>query len=195
MKFTAWLAGSLVLILGAARMVAAPQMLVIDRAQSRVEIVVKATVDSFTGKLDAYSAAVSTEGVRITAAVVKFKVGDIRTGKQGRDEAMNEWLEITKYPEGSFTLAALEPVAGARFDARGTLVLHGVSRVIAFPVSVSIDGSVYAVDGEVPLDTRDFGLPIIRKFGLLKVDPLVTVRFHLQGAVAADAANKGGKNL
>jgi hypothetical protein len=31
------------------------------------------------------------------------------------------------------------------------------------------------------VDTRDYGLPIIRVFGLLKVDPLVHVQFHLEG--------------
>ena len=185
MKFPAWSAAMLVLVLAIGRLAAAPESLVIDRAQSRVEIVVKATVDSFTGKLDAYEAVVAVEGGRVTAAVVKFNLSAIRTGKEGRDEAMNEWLETAKNPEGVFTMTALEAGVDSRFSARGTLVLHGVSREIVFPVSVITDRKVYSIDGEVPLDTREFGLPVIRKFGVLKVDPLVKVRFHLQGAVKA----------
>ena len=96
---------------------------------------------------------------------------------------MNEWLETTKHPEGVFTLSALEPAADGRFEARGTFVLHGVSREIVFPVSVITDRTLYAIDGVATLDTQDFGLPVIRKFGLLKVDPVVKVRFHLQGTV------------
>jgi iron complex transport system substrate-binding protein len=44
---------------------------------------------------------------------------------------------------------------------------------------------VAAALGDASLDTREFGLPVIRLFGLLKVDPVVRVRFHLQGTAPA----------
>ena len=50
-----------------------------------------------------------------------------------------------------------------------------------FPIAVTSDGRLLAIDGEAVLDTREFGLPVIRLLGLLKVDPQVAVRFHLQG--------------
>lgn len=163
---------------------AVPQELVVDAAQSRVEIVVKATVDSFTGRLDAYRAEITVDGGRVTGATLSFHFKDVHTGKGGRDEAMLEWQETVKHPDGVFTLAELKPADDGRFKARGTLVLHGVSREIVFPVSVITDRMLYAIDGVALLDTQDFGLPVIRKFGLLKIDPVVKVRFHLQGAVA-----------
>ena len=48
-------------------------------------------------------------------------------------------------------------------------------------MSVSHEGGLFAIDGDAVIDTRDFGLPIIKKFLVLKVDPEVRVRFHLQG--------------
>jgi hypothetical protein len=57
--------------------------------------------------------------------------------------------------------------------------------VTTFPVSFLIEGPLYAIDGEVMLDYRDFGLPIIRKFLILTVDPRLRVRFHLQGHLAS----------
>jgi polyisoprenoid-binding protein YceI len=174
---------------------AAPQGLVVDAGQSRVDVVVQATVDSFTGKLDAYQAMITVDNGRVVSAALGFNFADVHTGKDGRDEAMHAWQDTTKHPDGKFTLAALEPAADGRFTARGTLELHGVGREIVFPVSVITDHKVYAIDGVAALDTQDFGLPVIRKFGLLKVDPVVKVRFHLQGAVAVGAANKGGKSL
>lgn len=173
-----------VFLLEAGGLAAAPEPLVIDPAQSRVEIDVKATVDAFTAKLETYQAAITVDGGHVTTAVFRFNFGSIRTGKEGRDEAMNDWQETSRHPDGAFTLTALEAAGGARFNARGTLVLHGVSREIVFPVSVITDRRIYAMDGEATLDTREFGLRVIRKFGLLKVEPLVKVRFHLQGAVA-----------
>lgn len=179
MKRFLWIVAGLLPVLATA----APVPLVVDKDQSRVEIVVAATVDSFTGKLSAYAADIAVDDGRVSSAKIGFRFADVRTGKEARDEAMHEWQETAKYPEGLFELAMLEPAADGRLMARGKLTLHGVTREIAFPVSVTTDHTLYAIDGEAALDTRDFGLPVIRKFMVLKVDPLVKVRFHLQGSV------------
>ena len=161
-----------------------PVALSVDPAQSHVEIIVKATVDSFSGSLDAYKADITVDDGRVVAATIGFRFADVHTGKPARDEAMHEWQDTPKHADGAFTLKTIETDAAGHMTARGTLVLHDVSKEIAFPFSVTTDHRLYAIDGEASLDTRDFGLPIIRKFGLLKVNPLVKVRFHLQGAVA-----------
>lgn len=179
---------ALAVLLGAAEpafVFAEPVPLSIDAAQSRVEIVVKATVDSFTGKLDAYKAAISVDDGRVVSARLDFRFSDVRTGKPARDEAMHEWQETARHPDASFVLAALKPAAEGRLTATGALTLHGVTKEISFPVSVIRDGDRYAFDGEATLDTRDHGLPVIRKFLMLKVDPSVVVRFHLQGSPKA----------
>ena len=170
---------------------AAPAPLTIDPAQSRIEVIVPCTMDSFTGTLDAYAANITVDGVRVTAATLAFNFTDVHTGKSGRDEAMHEWQATPQNPKCAFVLSSLEPIfgSGSRFNARGTLTLHGVTTEISFPVSVTTDQQLYAIDGEAPLDTRNFGLPVIRKFGLLKVEPLIKVRFHLQGVVKAPAVN------
>ncbi len=157
--------------------------LTINEEQSCVEIVVAATGDSFTGRLTHYQADVEVKEGRVVSAVIRFRFGDVHTGRERRDEEMHDWQDTRKHPDGMFTLAELEP-AGGRFKAHGTLVLHGVSRKIVFPVSVITDRTLYAIDGVVRLDTRDFDLPVLRKFWLLKVDPVVKVRFHLQGTMA-----------
>jgi len=185
MKILSWVVVLSFLFPVGVRLAAAPEPLMMNGAQSHVEIVVKATFDSFVGKIDVYKAAITVEGGRIATAALRFNFNAIHTGKGSRDEAMNEWQETVRYPEVGFILAALEPAAEGHFTARGVLALHGVSREILFPVAVITDRKIYAIDGEARIDTRDFGLPVIRKFGLLKVDPIVTVRFHLQGATAA----------
>lgn len=182
MKFLKSLIG---LALAATTAGAAETPLVVDAAQSRVEIVVKATVDSFTGNLAAYDAAILVDPAaeRITGARFAFKFADVKTGNEDRDAQMLEWAEAPKHPDGVFALSSLERDAAGATTAKGTLTLHGVAKEISFPVSVTHEAGRYAIDGEALLDTRDFGLPIIRKFLLLKVDPQVAVRFHLQGDV------------
>lgn len=164
---------------------AAPLPLALDPTQSHVEVAVKATVDSFTATLDAYHATITVDSGRVAGATISFHFNDLHTGKAARDTAMHEWQDTRHHPDAVFTLKAIEPTdADGRLNAKGVLVFHDVTREIAFPVTITTDQKLYSIDGEAPFDTRDFGLPIIRKFAVLKVDPVVKVRFHLQGTAS-----------
>lgn len=166
---------------------AGPTRLDVDKRNSLVDIEVKATVDSFTGHLEDYAPDIRFDDAgNVASATVAFHFLDVKTGKAERDEQMHAWQETSAHPDGIFRLKSLVPTPeGDGHLARGTLELHGLVRDIAFPVSITRDGSLVAIDGIAHLDTRDFGLPVIRKFLLLKVDPDVVVRFHLQGVPSA----------
>jgi polyisoprenoid-binding protein YceI len=159
------------------------QPLVIDQTQSRVEIAVKATVGSFVGKLANYATVITVDSEKrsIERVVFEFHFNNVQTGSATRDKDMLDWEQATKFPDGRFTLTALEMAAGGRYRVRGVLTLHGQSRKIVFPAAISKDHSVYTIDGDALLDTRDFGLPSLHTFWLLTVDPGVHVRFHLKG--------------
>ena len=179
-----------VLILLAATARAAEAPLRIDPAQSRVEIAVKATADSFVGRLESYDAAVVIDTNPTVTEVIRasfsFRFADVKTGKDGRDEEMHVWQDTAHHPDGQFTLATITTEADGRRVATGTLAFHGRAREISFPFSVTHDADLYAIDGEAALDTRDFGLPVIKKLLVLKVDPEVKVRFHLQGRAVSE---------
>ncbi len=173
---------------------AAELPLAVDAAQSRVEVAVKATFDSFVGKLENFEAVImiDPESGGIVRARFAFRFADVKTGNEDRDAAMHEWQDTPAHPEGVFTLGSIErDEAGTGLRARGTLVLHDRSKELVFPVSVTHDHDAYAIDGDATVDTREFGLPIIRKFKILKVDPEVHVRFHLQGATVPPADSAG----
>ena len=176
------------LIVVAAGLRAAERPLRIDTVESRVEIAVKATVDSFTGSLAAYDAAirVDAEAGKVTAARFNFHFSDVKTGKADRDAEMHAWQDTPAHPDGCFTLAEIRPDETGASVARGTLELHGVSQELRFPVSILHEGGRYVMDGEAVVDTRRFGLPVIRKLMVLKVNPEVRVRFHLQGEIQPD---------
>lgn len=163
--------------------------LVVDAGLSQVSVEVHATVDSFTAQLAGFESEIWVDPAtaQVRRAQVQFHFTDVVTGKDDRDEQMHTWQDTPHYPDGSFRLSTLTPDGGGMV-ATGMLTLHGQAREIRFPVAVTHDADLYAIDGVAPLDTRDFGLPIIRKFMVLKVDPLVQVRFHLQGRLAAQPA-------
>lgn len=160
--------------------------LVVDRSQSRIEVDVKATVGSFVGHLADYDLSIEVDPIekRVNAATLSFKFSDVKTGEDKRDKKMHQWQETEKHPDASFLLRRLEPMADGRFNASGQLAFHGQTQAIQFPVSVLQEGEEYLIEGEAVVDTQVFGLPIIRLFLALKVDPLVTVRMSVRGTIA-----------
>jgi polyisoprenoid-binding protein YceI len=157
--------------------------LVADPARSSVTIAVTATVGSFVAHLGDYEATMdfSPESGNVAAAAFRFRFASITTGNAQRDRDMNDWQQSDRFPTAVFTLTSLERPGGGGAVAHGTLLLHGVERPLSFPVSLEAAGGSVAVTGDLVVDTREFGLPVIRKFVILKVDPIVRVHFRLQG--------------
>lgn len=165
----------------------------VDPSQSYINVRVTATIDSFTARLTAFEPDIVYDPVtrRVETATLGFHFADLNTGKAARDRQMHEWQLTAQFPDGRFELGAIEATAAGGSVARGQLTLHGITREIAFPVEIAGDHTRLAIDGEARIDTRDFGLKVIRKFAVLKVQPIVLVRFHLQGRLPEPAASAG----
>jgi polyisoprenoid-binding protein YceI len=160
---------------------AAERPLKIDRSSTFVDVDVKATVDSFTGRLDAHDTRIMVDDAgKIKTAVLSFKFADLKTGKPDRDAKMIEWLGGGD-PAGRFELGNLAITPNGIGQASGRLIFHGVTERIEFPVEVSKAGNVYTITGETTIDTRSWKLKVIRIALLLKVDPEVKIRFKFTG--------------
>ncbi|HYC71100.1 MAG TPA: YceI family protein [Opitutaceae bacterium] len=171
----------LVLLLVLPFSLAAATTLKVDRPRSFVDVDVKATVGSFTGRLETYEAQVTfAPSDKIQAAVFSFKFADLKTGEAKRDAEMIKWLGGGD-PAGSFQLGALALTPDGHGHATGRLTIKGRAELIEFPVTVSqLDGE-WTIAGTATLHYTDWGLKVIRKMGLLRVDPEVKVRFKLIG--------------
>ncbi len=155
--------------------------LAVDPASVKIAIEAHATMHGFTGKLDTATVALDGDAATgvISAATVRFAWADLKTGDTSRDKEMLAWATGTS-PEGVFTLSKLTPTSSAEtFTAAGTLALNGQSKDVSFPVKIAHSAAGWTVAGETKIDHRDWGLPKIRKFGMLTVDPIVLIRFSL----------------
>lgn len=156
---------------------AADRSLKVDRARSYVDVDVKATVDSFTARLEAYELqAVVDDRDRIKSAVLTFKFADLRTGKSERDAGMIEWLGGGE-PAGRFELGILALTPSGQGQANGSLTFHGQTGIVEFPVNVVQADGVAVISGTAAIDYRNWGLKKYRKLGVLTVDPEVKIRF------------------
>lgn len=153
-----------------------------DPTQSRIDIRVNTTVGSFAGRLDAFDSAIRFgDDGQVAAAQVKFHFSDLKTGREKRDRDLQAWQQTELYPEGQFVLTSVTSDKSGHMTATGALMIHGQTHAVSFPFSMITEDIYCAMDGEAVLDTRDYGLPVLRLLGVLKVDPMVRVRFHLQG--------------
>ena len=106
----------------------------------------------------------------------------MKTGRADRDHNMLGWLQTNQFPQVIFELRTVDRGPDGALTAHGRFQLHGQLHDLSFPVTVTVGRGVTTIDGVATLDTRDFGLPIIR-FLVLTVDPVVHVHFHLQGSL------------
>jgi YceI-like protein len=84
------------------------------------------------------------------------KRAEVRTRMLGADV-----LDTAKFPTIKFVSTAIEPAGSDRWNVSGSLTIHGVTRVVTFPVAMS--NGRYR--GETRLRQTDFGIKPIRIAG------------------------------
>lgn len=167
-----------------------------DAQRSVIEVGVRSTLEKFSCRVVPFQADVAMERgtQRIERATVSFALSAVKTGRERRDEDLLVWGESGMFSTLSFRLSEMTRGEDGWLIVRGTVTLHGVAKSISFPVRSLVAGTLHTFDGAAVIDYRDFGLPVIRKFFVLSVNPHLEVRFHLQGwldETAVSAASTG----
>lgn len=154
----------------------------IESTQSKIDVAVTCTIDSFVGQLTNYVAAIEIpkSAPRPTQADVRFEFADLKTGDADRDDAMLKWLHYDSHRNATFHLTGWKTTDDVPL-ATGTLTIHGVGTDVEFPVKIEHTENRWTLDGTVAIDYRDFKLPKIRKALFLTVNPNLKVHFHLEG--------------
>ena len=160
---------------------AAAGTLKVDKDKSRIQVDAKATGHAFTGTLSDYTISVTGDSTSLAPAGVNltWKFADLKTGDEKRDAEMVKWLGGGG-PEGSFKFIKTWE-EGGKMHSLGSITIHGVSKQIGFPYTAKKEGDWVTIDGTATLDYQNFGLPIIKNMAIMKVEPGLSVRFHLVG--------------
>jgi polyisoprenoid-binding protein YceI len=189
------------------------QAFAFDRAQrlevvpslSRVGFDAKSTLHDFsgattsvTGELQACLARPSN----LCRGSISVEAAALDTGEARRDEEMRKDLAASEHPQIHFEWTAFELVEvdakamTVRGTARGRMSVRGVERDFAMPVRVAVDKSRrVAIDGEAPLDLKDFDVPVPSKLGVISMESEVKVWIALRlRAVGPATEEKAGAN-
>jgi len=156
----------------------------VDKGRSRIQVDAKATGHNFTGTLKDYKASISGDAASLKPEgfELKWNFKDLDTDDAKRDAEMIKWLGGGN-PTGGFKFTKFWTGGDGAPHGTGTLTIHGVSKEISFPYTVTRDGDWVTIDGKVSMDYQNFSLPIIRAMAVMTVDPKLVVRFHVVGKV------------
>ena len=85
-------------------------LFVLDRAESQVDIAVKATLNSFVAHLEDYAVAITLdpESGRVESTAFHADLAAVKTGRADRDHNMSVWLQTNEFPQVVFELRAVD---------------------------------------------------------------------------------------
>ena len=146
------------------------------------------TVGRFSGSTALVTGAIlgaqEYTGVR---GFVEVATGTLTTGNHGRDRALRDALDVTRHPTMQFALRGVRVVSVSLGNQdvtsvllRGALTIHGVTRRLELPATITRSAAITRVTSAFPVDLADYGIMrLTRLFGLIRVQPVVEVRVSL----------------
>lgn len=111
------------------------------------------------------------------------------------DVLQNKVLESERYPAIKFksvSVSGLKKTGDTRtFTLNGDLVLHGVTKRVAFPVIVTLANDQLRAIGEASLKQSDYGIqPYEGNMGLIKIADELKINFSIVAKLNEDGAKK-----
>ena len=146
-------------------------------------------VRDFDGTAELDLGAVNPASLQMTVRAASLEETDpLFTPEQKKiiNKEVNELvLETAKYPEITFKSTDVKgSLVQGKFDVRigGDLTLHGVTKHIVIPATVTVNGDTLRAVGEFEIDRKDFNVNATEAFhGFVKVKHHLTFEFDIVG--------------
>jgi polyisoprenoid-binding protein YceI len=108
-----------------------------------------------------------------TVAVAAASI-DTKNGKRDTHLRSADFFEVDKYPDITVAIQSVKP-AGQGVTVTGMLTVHGQSRPLSFPATVSgFDGDELSLDGAAQVNRAELGLTF-NQLGMMSMHNTITV--------------------
>jgi polyisoprenoid-binding protein YceI len=136
----------------------------------------RATAGDFTGTTIRVTGEMKGGSLTDVRGWVEAPVRTLTTGNGRRDRDLNKSMESDKYPVIRFELTGVN----ADTVLHGRFTIHGVTREVTMPASVTFGTGSLRVRGTTPLNLKDYRIGGLSKaLGMLKMHPEIVVHFDL----------------
>lgn len=123
----------------------------------------------FTGTLsvDPATQALTGVSIKIDAASLKTEIDKLTDHLKSPD-----FLEVAAYPEISFQSTSIRPGEGGLVDIVGDLTLHGETKSVTFPATITVADAGLTLNSKAKIDRTEFKM----EFGVDRVLKDVDIR-------------------
>jgi polyisoprenoid-binding protein YceI len=144
-----------------------PAIYKVDADHSGVSFSIRHFVSNVSGRFRDFDGVIKYDKANPAASSVEFtvKAASIDTANNDRDEHLRskDFFDVQKFPTLTFTSTKVVPKDANTLDVTGNLTLHGVTKLVTFPVSLL--GTVKTPKGEkagfetnFKLDRKEYGI-------------------------------------
>jgi polyisoprenoid-binding protein YceI len=162
---------------------AAPAHWSVDPATSKLGFQGRMNGDVFNGLFRRWTAAIVFDPKQLakSKAVVSIDAGSAATGDADRDQAMptDDWFAAKRFPQATFTTAAIKDLGGGHYQAIGDLAIRGMHKPVVLPFTLTISGDTARMNGALVLNRTAFCIGQGRWSTKDVVDTSVTVNVAL----------------
>lgn len=146
-------------------------------------------VRDFSGQAELTASVLNPASLRMTIRAASLEeTSDVFTAQQKgiiKKELDDIVLETAKYPEITFKSTDVKgALKNGQFDIKigGDITLHGVTRHIVIPATVSVENDSMRAKGEFTLNRSDFGVKATSAFhGMVRVRHKLKFTFDIVG--------------
>lgn len=139
---------------------AAPEGALPLKADSRIEWVGAKVTNDHPGGFEKLSGHATLKDGSLAAATVEIALDSLYSDhpKLTKHLKDTDFFDVLTYPTATFRITAVTPAEGSMSTVTGTLDLHGVSKEISFPATVTVTETGASVSAEFTLLRKDFGM-------------------------------------
>jgi len=112
---------------------------------------------------------------------VVIPIDRLDTGLALRDRVMRRMFDVEHYPEIRFTpeqVLTTHQGGHEGHELEGRLVIHGVAKTVAMPITVETSGAHITARGTIDIDMTHFGLTPPSLMRLIRVDEHIRIEFE-----------------
>jgi len=135
----------------------------ITPANSKVEFTGSKVTGSHNGSFQRFTGSIDYAGQPEKSVVkVTIEMNSVTTEEADLTKHLQtpDFFDVQKFPEASFVSTEIKPGGekGATHTVTGNLTLHGVTKAITFPATISVAPGVVNVDSSFAINRKDFGI-------------------------------------
>jgi len=160
------------------------QKYVITPQNSKIEFTGSKVTGSENGSFGDFSGQIDYSGNPETSRVnIAIKVDSVKTDSQGLETHLKtaDFFDVAKYPEATFISISIKPGGenGATHTITGNLNMHGVTKGITFPATISVTPEAATVESSFSINRKEFGINYPgKRDDLIRDNVVLTLHIH-----------------